>query len=172
MGLITMGKYSYGNPQRRGDMNTVTIGSFCSFAGGVVLDGGFQHNMKSISTYPFPTNFPECGHLNGHVVCKGDINIGSDVWIGEQAVIMSGVTIGHGAVIGLRSVISKDVLPYEVVAGAPQKHIRFRFTKEEIKLLLEIKWWDWHDHHIKEAAHLLMSNDINGLYDYYFKYKI
>ncbi len=170
MGQITAGKYTYGLPlTRRGDGNTITIGSFCSFAGGVTVDGGFQHNMKFISTFPFPTQFIGCEHLTGHVVCKGDIKIGNDVWVGEQAMIMSGVTIGDGAVIGFRSIISKDVQPYEVVAGAPQKVIRKRFSEEHILMLQQIRWWDWTDLQIKQAAHLLMSENINGLYDYYFK---
>lgn len=167
MGQMTTGRYTYGNPQRMGDMNIVNIGSFCSFAGGVWLDGGFQHNMKSISTYPFPTNFQGCSHLNGHVICKGDITIGNDVWVGEQAMIMSGVTIGDGAVIGFRSVISKNVGPYEVVAGAPQKLIRKRFSNDEINTLLFIKWWNWTDEQIRGAAPLLMSSDIDGLHRFY-----
>ncbi len=170
MGELTSGRYTYGLPvTRRGNANTVTIGSFCSIAQGVILDGGFQHNMKYISTFPFPTNFHECGHLGGNVVCKGDIKIGSDVWIGEQAVIMGGVTIGDGAVIGLRSIISKDVAPYEIVVGAPQKVLRKRFVDLDIKLLLQMQWWDWTDEQIKEAAPLLMADNIGNLYEYYIK---
>lgn len=171
MGEVIAGKYTYGLPlARRGVGNNVNIGAFCSFAGGVTLDGGFQHNMKFISTFPFPTAFIDCQHLTGHVVCKGDINIGNDVWVGEQAMIMSGVTIGDGAVIGFRSIISKDVAPYEVVAGAPQKIIRKRFSDENIELLLQIKWWNWTDLQIKHAAHLLMNENITGLYEHYFKH--
>ncbi len=170
MGELTAGRYTYGLPlTRRGVGNTVKIGAFCSFASGVTLDGGFQHNMKYVSTFPFPTNFIGCEHLGGHVVCKGDITIGNDVWVGEQAMIMSGVTIGDGAVIGFRSIISKDVQPYEVVAGAPQKVIRKRFPEVDIALLLQMKWWDWADEQIKTAAPLLMSENIIGLYEHYFK---
>jgi acetyltransferase-like isoleucine patch superfamily enzyme len=168
MGELTTGKYTYGLPlTRRGTGNTVNIGAFCSFASGVTLDGGFQHNMKFLSTFPFPSNFPDSSQYSGHVVCKGDINIGNDVWIGESAMIMSGVTIGDGAVIGFRSIISKDVEPYSIVAGAPQKVLRYRFDQSTIEKLLEIKWWEWPDENIKVAVKFLMSEDIDSLYKYF-----
>ena len=168
MGELIAGRYTYGLPViRRGQSNKVKIGAFCSIAEGVIFDGGFQHNMKFVSTYPFPTYFNNCGHLTGHVTCKGDITIGNDVWIGEGVCIMGGVTIGDGAVIGFRSIISKDVQPYEIVAGAPQKVIRKRFTDEQIKILLEIRWWDWGELQIQKAAHLLMSENIDELYNYF-----
>ncbi len=82
---------------------------------------------------------------------------------------MSGVTIGDGAVIGFRSIISKDVPPYAIVAGAPQKLIRYRFKEEDILLFQQMKWWDWTDLQIKHAMHLMMSENIGGLYEYYQK---
>lgn len=169
MGEITIGEYTYGNPTRRGDCNNITIGKFCSIAEGVLLDGGFQHDTKNISTYPFSSKFEGCDQLKSHIVNKGDIVIGNDVWIGEQAMIMGGVTIGDGAVIGFRSIISKDVPPYAIVAGAPQKLIRYRFTEWEIKHLLFIKWWDWPDDKIKEAAPFLMSENINQFIEQYYE---
>jgi len=169
MGKLTIGKYTYGDPIRRGSMNEITIGNFCSIAEGVVFDSGFQHNSKNISTFPFSTKFEGCEHLPSHIVNKGNILIGSDVWIGEGACIMGGVCIGDGAVIGMRSIISKDVAPYTIVAGAPQKVIRNRFVDVDIKLLMQMRWWDWTDEHIKEAAPLLMSDNIGNLYEYFIK---
>lgn len=166
MGEI-VGKHSYGNPQRRGIANNVNIGNFCSIAEGVIFDGGFQHNTKYISTFPFSSKFYGCENLPTHIVNKGDINIGNDVWIGEQAVIMGGVTIGDGAVIGFRTIISKDVEPYAIAVGAPQKVLRYRFDEINIQKLLEIKWWNWSDEQIIKAAPILMSENIDELYNYY-----
>lgn len=74
---------------------------------------------------------------------KGDIVIGNDVWIGYEAVIMAGVTIGDGAIIGARAVVTKDVPPYTIVGGVPARDIRRRFSDDVIARLLELKWWDW-----------------------------
>lgn len=74
---------------------------------------------------------------------KGDIVIGNDVWIGYEAVILAGVTIGDGAVIGARAVVTKDVPPYTIVGGVPARPIKKRFSDRTIADLLEIKWWDW-----------------------------
>lgn len=159
MGELIMGNYSYGNPIRRGTGNTVTIGKFCSIAENVIFDGGFSHDTKYISTFPFRTFIDSS--MQSNIVIKGHINVGNDVWLGEQSVIMSGVTIGHGAVIGMRAIVSKDVPPYAIVVGAPQKILRMRFDPDRIKLLLKIAWWDWDIEKIKENAHLLQSNNIN-----------
>jgi acetyltransferase-like isoleucine patch superfamily enzyme len=161
MGEIKIGRHTYGNPTRRGTGNNVTIGNYCSIAEGVLLDGGFNHNSKFTSTYPFHSWFPECSSLPSNILIKGDIEIGSDVWLGEQSVIMSGVKIGHGAVIGMRAIVSKDVKPYEIIVGAPQKVLRKRFTDEQIAKLLKIEWWNWPDEKVKENAHLLQSENID-----------
>lgn len=154
-GLLTMGEFTYGNPIRRGHGNNITIGKFCSIAEGVIMDSGFGHDTHCVSTYPFHT----FGNgIRSNIVIRGDINIGHDVWLCEGCVIMSNVTIGHGAVIGMRAIVSKDVNPYEVIVGAPQKVLRKRFTDEQIEALLKISWWDWDMEKIKENAHMLVGN--------------
>lgn len=160
MGKITKGRYTYyaGHIHERGAMNNVTIGNFCSIADGVVFDRGWNHNDKFISTYPFKTQMGAGGvDIN---TCKGDIVIGNDVWIGEDCLIMSGVTIGDGAVVGARSIITKDVPPYSKVVGH-HRVLGKRFNPMQIKALLNIKWWEWNDEKIKENAHLLNSVNIN-----------
>jgi hypothetical protein len=97
----------------------------------------------------------------GHPSGKGDIIIGNDVWIGAKSTIMSGVKIGHGAIVAAGAVVTKDVQPYSVVGGNPAKHIKFRFDEKQIEKLLEISWWDWEESKIKEEAMLLWSADIN-----------
>ena len=161
MGELIMGKGSYGGIIRRGVHNSITVGNYCSIAEGCICDGGFGHNTKFITTYPLSVNMRNCGHLTGHPVWKGDITIGNDVWIGENCLIMSGVNIGDGAVIGARSIVTKDIPPYTIAAGSPAKVSKKRFTDIQINRLLYIKWWDWDDQKIIDNAHLLMSDNID-----------
>ena len=104
-------------------------------------------------TYPFNALFSEGAHITGHPSSKGDIVIGNDVWIGYQSCILSGVTIGNGAIIGAKSVVTKDVPPYAIVAGNPAKFIRYRFPQETIDKLENLAWWDWDISVIKERFH-------------------
>jgi acyl-[acyl carrier protein]--UDP-N-acetylglucosamine O-acyltransferase len=98
---------------------------------------------------------------------KGDIVIGNDVWIAGDAKIMSGVSIGDGAVIGANSLVAKDVPAYAIYAGNPARLIRMRFSDEDIKTLEELKWWDWPLEHIYAAMPILNSNDIQALKRYH-----
>ena len=99
----------------------------------------------AVSTYPFAIfgNGWENAMEGKTYPTKGDTNIGNDVWIGYKAMIMAGVTIGDGAIIAARSVVTKDVAPYSIVGGNPAKEIKKRFSKEQIDKLLALKWWDW-----------------------------
>ena len=124
------------------------IGKFCSIACGTkFLFNSANHALDSLSTYPFPLFFEEWNLEKEKVTDawdnRGDIVIGNDVWIGYEAVILSGVTIGDGAIIGTRAVVTKDVPPYTIVGGVPAKPIRKRFDEKVIEELLKIKWWDW-----------------------------
>ena len=144
------------------------IGKFCSIACGVkFIFTSANHKLGSLSTYPFPLFFEEWDLDKSNVTDawdnKGDIVIGNDVWIGYEAVIMQGVTIGDGAVIGTRAVVTKDVPPYSIVGGVPAKPIRKRFSDEMISRLLEIKWWDWPDEKIKENISAIQSGNIKEL---------
>ena len=94
---------------------------------------------------------------------KGDIVIGNDVWIGYEAVIMVGVTIGDGAVIGARAVVTKDVPPYTIVGGVPAKPIRRRFPEDVISDLLKIRWWDWPEEKIQMNIQAIQSGQIGML---------
>ena len=140
------------------------IGKFCSIASGIkfIMNGG-NHDPKLISTYPFPTfdNGWEKGNLG--TVNKGDTVIGNDVWIGFEALIMSGINIGDGAVIGARAVVTKNVPPYTIVGGNPAEKIRKRFDDKTIKDLLEIKWWDWDAEKIFSNTDIICSADVEKL---------
>lgn len=124
------------------------IGKFCSIAcGAKFLFTSANHKMSSLSTYPFPIFYEEWGldakDIRNAWDNKGDIIIGNDVWIGYEAVIMAGVTIGDGAIIGTRAVVTKDVLPYTIVGGVPAKPIRKRFDDATVERLIKLRWWDW-----------------------------
>ena len=124
------------------------IGKFCSIAcGAKFIFNCANHTLKSLSTYTFPLFFEEWDLPKSDVVSawdnKGDIVIGNDVWIGYDAIIMAGVTIGDGAIIGTRAVVTKDVEPYSIVGGVPAKEIRKRFSTDIIARLQELQWWNW-----------------------------
>lgn len=150
------------------NQDKLKIGKFCSIACGTkFLFTSANHTLKSLSTYPFPIFFEEWG-LDGKDICdawdnKGDIVIGNDVWIGFEAVILSGVTIGDGAVIGSRAVVTKDVEPYTIVGGVPAKPIRKRFDEQTIEKLEKIGWWDWSEEQIRQNLEAIQSGNVDAL---------
>jgi acetyltransferase-like isoleucine patch superfamily enzyme len=158
-----IGEWSYGKPRviSWGEGTTLTIGNFCSIAEGVVILLGGEHNTNWITTYPFNTLFEEANHISGHPKSKGNVTIGNDVWIGMDALILSGVTIGNGAVIAARSVVTRDVSAFSIVAGNPARFIQLRFQESIVNALNEICWWDWPMEKIQEAWPLLMSNQLD-----------
>lgn len=144
------------------------IGKFCSIACGVkFLFNSANHTLSSLSTYPFPLFYEEWDLEKSKVANswdnKGDIVIGNDVWIGYEAVIMAGVTVGDGAIIGTRAVVTKDVPPYTIVGGIPAKPIRKRFSDETIEALLNLKWWNWSDEKIRRNISVIQSGNIENL---------
>lgn len=126
-----------------------------------------NHTMRSLSTYPFPIFFEEWDLSVKQITDawdnKGDIVIGNDVWIGFEAVIMSGVAIGDGAIVGARAVVTKDVPPYTIVGGVPAKEIRKRFSDERISELLSLKWWDWPEEKIQKNIWAIQTGNIDKL---------
>lgn len=144
------------------------IGKFCSIAcGAKFLFNSANHNMSSLSTYPFPLFFEEWNLKKENVTeswnNKGNIVVGNDVWIGYEAVIMAGVTIGDGAIIGTRAVVTKDVPPYTIVGGVPAKPIRKRFSDDIISSLLEMKWWNWSKEKIQKNIKAIQTGNIVNL---------
>lgn len=142
----------------------LTIGKFCSIAcGAKFLFNSANHTLGSLSTYPFPIFFEEWDLPVEDIPRawdnKGDIVVGNDVWIGYEAVILAGVTIGDGAVIGTRAVVTQDVLPYTIVGGVPARPIRKRFSSSAIDKLLALKWWDWPPERIAANLEAIQSGD-------------
>jgi virginiamycin A acetyltransferase len=145
------------------------IGKFCAIARGVeFIMNGANHKMNSITTYPFNImgfGWEKCTPTLSDLPLKGDTIVGNDVWIGQNVTIMPGIKIGDGAIIGANSVVSKDVLPYTIVAGNPIKLIKKRFDDDTIEYLLKLKWWDWEPKKIFENLEILCSNNIEKIKD-------
>jgi acetyltransferase-like isoleucine patch superfamily enzyme len=143
-----------------GETKQLRIGKYCSIAKGVTIYLGSEHRPDWATTYPFNIYWPEAHAIKGHPQSKGDVVIGNDVWIATDALVLSGVHIGDGAVIGARAVITRDVAPYMIVAGNPAKPIRSRFDQPTIDRFLALKWWDWPKDKIARALPDLMATDV------------
>lgn len=140
------------------------IGKFCSIAcGAKFLFNCANHSLRSLSTYTFPLFYDEWELDKADVASawdnKGDIVIGNDVWIGFEAVIMAGVHIGNGAIIGARSVVTKDVAPYTIVGEVPARTIRKRFDDATISRLESLRWWDWSKERIRRELPGIMRRE-------------
>lgn len=147
---VTMGRYSY-----MGKNNSVcnaSIGSFCSIASYCAIGGG-AHPLDMVSTSPvFYSGKNVFGQNFGNTdrALNKAVSIGNDVWIGEGVFINDGITIGNGVIIGAHSVITKDIPDYAIVAGAPAKLLRYRFSEEERAKLQKLKWWDWPEEQLRK----------------------
>lgn len=162
--LITTGRFTYGDDEisirEWGEGANLNIGSFCSVGRSVTIFLGGNHRVDWVSTFPFGHVFVEDlggQTIKGHPATKGDVMIGNDVWIGEGATVMSGVTIGDGAVIAANSTITKNVAPYSIVGGNPEKFLKYRFHADVIDILLKLRWWDMPVDSIKSCIQVLSA---------------
>lgn len=148
----SIGRYTYGVSNHNifgcGAKAQFEIGSFCSVAEGVIFMCRGHHPTHTVSSFPFETMFPGGEQDPDLHIGKTGIKIGSDVWIGRDALIMPQVTIGNGAVIGAGAIVTKNVPAYTIVAGVPAKLIRHRFDHSIIESLETIAWWSWSDEKI------------------------
>ncbi|UXN68620.1 type B chloramphenicol O-acetyltransferase [Devosia neptuniae] len=179
---IIVGRYSYYSGYYHGHsfddcarflmttpgVDKLIVGSFCSIGSGAafIMAGNQGHRYDWVSSSPFHymPEIPGFGAAADAFAPAGDTIIGNDVWIGTEAIIMPGITIGHGAVIGTRALVTKDVEPYAIVGGNPAKLIRKRFSEDHIAMLLEMAWWDWPHEQLLAAMPLVTSDDIPALH--------
>lgn len=164
---VYIGKYSYGVLGTRiftyDQGASLRVGRFCSVAMDVNILLGGEHKTNCFTTYPFG-HAKFLSQLGGEGIkqpsgTKGDVVVGNDVWIGFGATILSGVTIGDGAVIAARSHVYKDVEPFEIVGGNPAKHIRYRFNPEIRDLMMQLRWWELPDESVKEISEILFCSE-------------
>jgi acetyltransferase-like isoleucine patch superfamily enzyme len=153
---VVVGRHTYGYDEETFVIFTegarIEVGAFCSIAPEVRILAGGEHVMTRISTFPFNARFFDRGKRNApDAVRQGTTAIGNDVWIGLGATILAGVSVGDGAVIGARAVVSKSVPPYAVVVGNPGRILRYRFEPEIRDRLLALRWWEWEDSEIRAA---------------------
>jgi virginiamycin A acetyltransferase len=140
------------------------IGKFCALGTGVqFIMNGANHSLSGFSTYPFYIFGNGWENFQPEEFSKGDMIVGNDVWIGYDSLIMPGVKIGDGAVIGARSVVTRDVEPYGIVGGNPARLIRKRFSEEIIEELLAIAWWDWEIEKITQNLEAIIGADMGKL---------
>ncbi len=148
---MTLGRHSYIAGEFHEGSTPLTIGNFTQIG-----EEFFIHDPDNMATIAHPelvsnyrfTSWHESWPLGG--LAKGKVSIGSDVWIGRDVQVLTGVRIGNGAIVGAHSVVTKDVPSYSVVAGNPAIVKKMRFSEEIITALLQMEWWNWEDQLIKE----------------------
>ena len=165
---FSIGAYSYGRPKVRFPESgrRLTIGRYCSIADKVEILLGGDHRLDWASTYPFAAmrcHFPDADAPADYHASRGDVVIGHDVWLGSGCMILAGVTLGHGAVVAARAVVTEDVPAYAVVAGNPARVVRHRFAPEEVEALLATAWWDRPHAEVSRLVPLLQGGRIADL---------
>ena len=144
------------------------IGKYCAIASGTkFLMNACNHKLKTFTTYPFKI-FAAPGWGDGErsredIHFKGDLIVGNDVWIGYDALVLPGAKIGHGAIIGARSIVTGTIPPYAIAAGNPARVIRMRFDEQTVNLLLKLQWWSWDAKKIADNLRTLTNCSLEDL---------
>lgn len=171
-GRVTVGRHTYPRTPPviyyPGDKASVHIGAFTSIAGGCEILAGGEHRPEWVTSFPLRIILDLPGkYADGHPGSKGDITIGNDVWLGKNSIVLSGVSIGDGAVVAAGAVVTSDVSPYAIVGGVPAKLLRLRFSAEQIEELMRIAWWEWTDAEVRERCDDLSSPDVDSFISKY-----
>jgi len=167
---FSIGAYSYGRPKVRFPESgqRLTIGRYCSIADRVEILLGGDHRLDWVSTYPFAAMtglWPGADAPQDYHSSRGGVIIGHDVWLGSGCMILSGVTVGPGAVVAAHAVVTRDVPPYAVVAGNPARIVRRRFDEATTVALVEAAWWDFPHETVMRWIPLLQSGRVAELID-------
>lgn len=164
---VPVGKYTYGYEEKCIKGVVESIGSFCSINETSIavanhpLDYITTHPLLYVSEQEIMGSERVPGILNEESIkaCRnktrenyGKVKIENDVWIGANSILFRGITINNSAVVAAGAVVTEDVPSYAIVAGVPAKILRYRFNEEDVKILNEIKWWDWSDERIIENS--------------------
>lgn len=165
---VVVGDYSYF--ERHAEAIYTTIGKFCSIAANTRINA-LDHPMERLTTHKVsyrPNEYFRYLGVDNEFRARRQaksVNIGNDVWIGHGAVIMPGISIGNGAVIGANSVVTKDVSPFEIVAGVPAKRLKMRFPAEIAARVEAMAWWDWPAERLFDAIPDMQSLPIEKFLD-------
>ena len=159
-------RYNFGRSGAR-----LEFGTYCAIAhGAVFVMADANHTMGGPSTYPFPVfggDWAERMPLaETPFINKGSTIIGHDVWIGMEAAILPGVTIGNGAIIGTRAVVADDIPDYAIAVGNPATVKRLRFPENDVDRLNRLAWWQWDPAHVTACVPLLITGSVGELHDY------
>jgi virginiamycin A acetyltransferase len=163
-GDVHIGKYSYISSfaDIRGIGSTTRIGNYCSVARGVkIMSSGQVHALDALSTFPFYLIDRSLERAD-FMAPRGDVVIGHDVWIGADAIILPGVSVGDGAVIGAGAVVSRDVAPFQIVAGVPAHPLRMRFSEALCKAIAASRWWERDYRELKPFIQRIYSQGAQG----------
>jgi chloramphenicol O-acetyltransferase type B len=165
--MWSIGEFSYGVPVivGGGGAGNLTIGRYCSIAAQTTIFLGGDHRTDWVTTYPFSAFSPSARRIRGHPSSRGDVVIGNDVWLARASTILSGVTIGDGAVVAAQAVVVRDVPPYAIVGGNPARVLRIRFAEEHVARLLKLRWWDWPPERLERHFPLMLSDRIGDFLD-------
>lgn len=170
---IEVGKYTYGEPIVKSWYRPrhLHIGAFCSIGGDVTIYLSGNHYITNVSTFPFYQYFSGYNDPYKERITREDVYVGSDVWIGDNVVILPGAFIENGCVLGAYSVVRGYVAPYSIMTGNPGVVKKRRFRDDQINALMRIEWWNWPDEKIRENIGLLMSPNVQGLIDKHENFK-
>lgn len=165
---FSIGLGTYGMPEVHdwAQGTTLSIGAYTSIADDVHIFLGGNHRTDWVSSYPFPAYMDEAKGIPGYVTSKGSVVIGNDVWLGSGSLILSGVTVGDGAVVAARAVVTRDVPPYAIVAGNPARTIAWRFDEETRLAIQATAWWSWPEAEVRSIVHHLCSGDVAAFLDH------
>lgn len=169
---VNVGKFTYGaqwiNILKWQDLGLhVETGRFCSISYGLKIYTGGNHRKDWITAYSFghiPPSSKSISPVSGHPQSNQPVIIENDVWIGRDVTLMSGVTIGNGAVIEANSHVGRSIPPHAIAGGNPAKIIGHRFNEQQIKKLLELKWWNLSDEKIHQSIDLLYTHLNRAVY--------
>lgn len=157
-----IGDFTYVNNYCHIDKNVISIGKFCSIALNCRIGlGGHPTDWVSTHSFSYDKKYKLVSEskTNNPFATNLETKIGNDVWIGTNATILAGITIGDGAIIGAHSLVTKNVAPYSIVVGSPAKHLKYRHSEEDVKALLNSEWWNWSAKKLKANAHLFNNVD-------------
>jgi acetyltransferase-like isoleucine patch superfamily enzyme len=166
---VEIGRHTYGFGEHTFPIFTegarIVVGAFCAIDNEARIHGGGAHVITRAAAFPLNAMLFDRGKRNAlDDMDKGPTVIGNDVWIGKAATVLTGLTVGDGAVVGTRAVVTKSVPPYAIVAGNPARILRYRFDSDIRERLLALRWWDWDDDEIRAQKRWFMG-DVESFLD-------